>query len=609
MSKHPTTTLLALASTFATALLASAPAEDSTYLLTSFRDNGDGLHLAYSHDAKDWTDLDTIYLTPEVGSGLMRDPHILKGPDGYYHAVWTSGWSDLGIGYAKSQDLRNWSPQRFLPLMQNVPGAKLCWAPEIYFDEKNHCYQIVWSSAIDHETKDIPEFLAYYSTTTDFETFSAPKILFNPGISNIDTTIIKQDESYYAIYKETDDQENKVYGAIRVAKAKQLRGPYQQLPTPILAGEQAEGPTVVNTGDEILVLFDYYVNHRYGARASKDWMQWAPTAYDVAVPEGQRHGSIFSVPSALAQSLLAEAASAAPAPALQGEFTADPAIRAFGDKYYIYPTSDRPYWNTKEFAVWSSPNLVDWKKENVFLDLRKDVSWADNKAWAPDCIEYKGKYYFYFCGEHNIGVAVSDSPTGPFKDALGRPLVDNEKIKTFSIDPFAFIDDDGQPYLYFGNGTPTVYRLNEDMVSFDGDPVEFPLRDFREGIAVFKRNGKYYFMWSIDDARSPDYRVGWGVSDSLYGPVVSPENEEDFIVLRQNGAAQGTAHHSIVNVPGTDRWYVAYHRHAVPGGGGYKRETCIARMEFDEDGNILPMDPMQPAFQAGDRGEPITLAK
>jgi beta-xylosidase len=241
------------------------------------------------------------------------------------------------------------------------------------------------------------------------------------------------------------------------------------------------------------------------------------------------------------------------------------------------------------------------------MDLTTDLSWATNKAWAPDCIERNGKYYFYFCANHNIGVAVGNSPVGPFKDALGHPLIDNDKIKTFSIDPCAFIDDDGQAYLYFGNGTPTVYKLNEDMISFDGDPVEFRLKDFREGIVVFKRKGQYYFMWSIDDARSPDYRVGWGVSDSPFGPVKS--SDTDFIVLSKNGPAVGTAHHDVVNVPGTDRWYVAYHRHAIPGGSGYKRQVCLVRMEFNPDGSIKPMDPMTTPFKAGDVGEPLVNGK
>lgn len=295
--------------------------------------------------------------------------------------------------------------------------------------------------------------------------------------------------------------------------------------------------------------------------------------------------------------------SAAPLPILDGH-RADPAIRVFGDTYYIYPTSDKTKWLTTDFSVWSSKNLVEWKNEGMILDVANDLKWANIKAWAPDCIERDGRYYFYFCANHNIGVATSESPVGPFKDALGRPLVEDSKIKTFSIDPHAFIDDDGQAYLYFGNGIPTVWRLNRDMISFDGDPVEIQgLKDFREGIVVFKRNGKYYFMWSIDDARSPNYRVGWGRADSPFGPVKPAE--KDFIVLQKNGPAIGTAHHSVVNVPGTDRWYVAYHRHAIPDGNGYKRQVCLARMEFDAEGNIKPIDPMLTPYKPGDIGEPI----
>ncbi len=292
-------------------------------------------------------------------------------------------------------------------------------------------------------------------------------------------------------------------------------------------------------------------------------------------------------------------------PAILEGFTADPAIRVFGDTYYIYPTSDRPNWETTEFAVFSSRNLKDWKKEGVFMDIStdEDLAWADIKAWAPDCIERDGTYYFYFCANHDIGVATAPSPTGPFKDALGEPLIRNDRHDTFTIDPHAFIDDDGQAYLYFGNGQPMVYKLNDDMVSFDGPPVKFNLREFREGIVNFKRNGKYYFMWSIDDARSPNYRVGWGWSDSPFGPVESPD--ENFIVLQKNGPAVATAHHSVVNVPGTDRWYVAYHRHAIPDGSGYKRQTCLVEMKFDDDGHILPMDPMTFPFGPDDEGEPV----
>lgn len=580
---------------------------DTAWLFTSFRGSGDGLHLAYSEDARYWKEISGVFLKPEVGSKLMRDPHILHSPDGFYRMVWTSGWHDKGIGYASSRDLLQWSEQKFIPLMEKVEGTETCWAPELYYDEGTKNYIIVWSSAVPMEGFDKPQHRAYYSLTKDFESFTEPKIFFDPGFNNIDTTMLRKGDKYVIIMKETDDQPAGKWGSIYAAEADKPLGPYTLLPDPVISNQRAEGPAPVAVNGRTMVYVDFYVNHRYGVYETADWKTWNEMGKRAAVVSGQRHGSILEVPTNILTGLRKEELelqARAPKPILEG-FTADPAIRAFGDKYYIYPTSDRPNWNTTEFAVWSSKNLVEWKKEGVFMDLTKDLSWATNKAWAPDCIERDGKYYFYFCANHNIGVAVGDTPVGPFKDALGHPLIDNDKIKTFSIDPCAFIDDDGQAYLYFGNGTPTVYKLNKDMISFDGPPVEFRLKEFREGIVMFKRKGKYYFMWSIDDARSPNYRVGWGIADSPFGPVKSPD--KDFIVLQRNGPAVATAHHGVVNVPGTDHWYVAYHRHAIPDGSGYKRQVCLARMEFNEDGSIKPMDPMVSPFQPGDVGEPIQL--
>lgn len=301
-----------------------------------------------------------------------------------------------------------------------------------------------------------------------------------------------------------------------------------------------------------------------------------------------------------------------PRPILDG-FTADPSIRVFGDTYYVYPTSDKHEWMTTDFSVWSSKDLVNWKKEGMILDVTTQLKWANIKAWAPDCIERNGTYYFYFCADGKIGVGTAKTPVGPFVDALGKPLLDRKadpRITTNTIDPWIFIDDDDQAYIYWANGPLNVFKLNKDMLSVDGDPHAFVIKgvssgeviDIREAPVVFKRNGLYYFMWSVDDARSDDYRIAYGTSKSPYGPIDIPDHAT---VLKKNGPAKGTGHHSVVNVPGTDRWYVAYHRHAIPDGSGYKRETCLARMEFNPDGTIRPMDPMVPAFQPGDIGEPI----
>lgn len=594
---------------------------ENVYLFTSFRDSGDGLHLAWSTDAKEWSELHGVFLKSTAGSGLMRDPFVLREQGrrggGNYHMVWTTGWSDKGIGYASTQDFVHWSLPRYLLFMEDTEGTRNCWAPEIFYDDTRGEYMITWSSSVDGrfsetESDERMNNRTYYVTTRNFQNFSEPQVLIDPGFDHIDTTITKSGDRYIAVIKEGDKQSAGEWGPIHMLTASDPHGPWTLQKPPIVT-ERAEGPALVEVNNETLLYFDYYGQGRYGARATTDWTSWRDAASEIKTVDGQRHGTVVAVPKRVLEFLLVRDAGweVETPPSLVPVNTADPSIRAFGDRYYLYPTTDQPNWMTTQFNVWSSPNLIDWTFENTIIDLTKQIEWADIRAWAPDCIERDGKYYFYFCGNGRIGVATSDSPTGPFTDPLGKPLLQRGPgYKTNTIDPWALIDDDGQAYLYFGNGSLCqVFKLNDDMISIQDGPYDVPLREFREGIVVFKRNGKYYFMWSIDDARSPNYRVGWGTADSPLGPVKSPESREDFIVLEKHEPVIGTAHHGVVNVPGTDRWYVVYHRHAIHNGGGYNRQTVLARMLFDEEGNILPMDPMVAPFKAGDRGEPIVNGK
>ncbi len=315
----------------------------------------------------------------------------------------------------------------------------------------------------------------------------------------------------------------------------------------------------------------------------------------------------LAILSVLALSTLLSAQTTQPAPPepiLEG-FTADPHAVVFGDTYYVYPTSDKPNWQTTDFSVWSSKDLINWKNEGMVLDVTKDLTWAKICAWAPAAISRNGKYYFYFAAEQKIGVAVADKPTGPFVDALGKPMiVPSKEYPGQAIDVFAYIDDDGQAYLYWGQGNMWVQKLKEDMITLEGTPQKLTPKRYNEGTFVIKRNGTYYFSWSENDARSPDYRIAYGTAKSPLGPIELPENN---VILKKNGPAIGTGHHSIINVPGTDHWYMIYHRHAIPDGSGYKRQTCIGKMEFDADGKILPVDPMKPAFEPGSKGEPISI--
>nr|GID87832.1 hypothetical protein Ade03nite_67560 [Actinoplanes derwentensis] len=287
-------------------------------------------------------------------------------------------------------------------------------------------------------------------------------------------------------------------------------------------------------------------------------------------------------------------------PILPG-LNADPNISVFGDTFWIHATTDGfDGWSGTQFHAWSSKDLVNWTDHGVILDLGPDVTWADNSAWAPTIAAKNGKYYFYFSGGlasgntgKHLGVAVADSPAGPFTD-LGRPLVPAGTYSGQMIDPAVFTDDDGKSYLYWGNGNSYQVPLNDDMISFDPALVKtYKPTNYNEGSFVIKRNGVYYFMWSENDTRSADYRVAYATGTSPLGPW----SDRVGVILQKDASLGilGTGHHSVVQVPGTSSssqdWYIAYHRFAIPGGDGTHRETTIDRLEFAADGSIKPVVP------------------
>ncbi len=275
-------------------------------------------------------------------------------------------------------------------------------------------------------------------------------------------------------------------------------------------------------------------------------------------------------------------------------------------KYYIYPTSDGfKGWSGTYFKTFSSKDLRTWKDEGKILELGKDVQWASRNAWAP-CIEEKKvngkyKYFYYFTAAQKVGVAVANSPTGPFVDS-GKPLIDKLPAGVNggqNIDPDVFTDPKtGKSYLYWGNGFMAGVELNEDMVSVKPETTTLfkPGSTFREGTYVFYRKGTYYFMWSEDDTRSPNYRVRYATAKSPLGPLTLPEKN---IVIKKDTASgiYATGHNSVLQIPGKDDWYIVYHRFEYPNGinmgddAGYNREVCIDKMEFDSDGSIKPVKP------------------
>ena len=276
---------------------------------------------------------------------------------------------------------------------------------------------------------------------------------------------------------------------------------------------------------------------------------------------------------------------------------ADPEVIIYGDEYWIYPTYSAPYHKQLFFDCFSSKDLVNWTKHPKILTSR-EVKWAKLAMWAPGVISKGGKYYLFFAANDvhpneigGIGVAVSDSPAGPFKDHIGKPLINHIVNGAQPIDQFIFQDDDGTYYMYYGGWRHcNVVKLNDDftgLVPFDDGLTyrEVTPDNYVEGPFMFKRNGKYYFMWSEGGWTGPDYSVAYAISDSLFGPF----KREGKILKQDPAIATGAGHHSCFNIPGTDKWYIVYHRRPLTETDGNSRVTCIDEMHFDDTGRILPV--------------------
>lgn len=276
-------------------------------------------------------------------------------------------------------------------------------------------------------------------------------------------------------------------------------------------------------------------------------------------------------------------------------------------KYYIYPTSDGFHeWNGHYFKAFSSSDLKHWKDEGVIFDFRKDLAWADRNAWAPTIVERKingeYRYFYYYSAEKKIGVAVSNSPTGPFKDPIGKPLIDYkpEGVRGGQqIDPDVFQDPQtGKYYIYWGCGYLAVAELNDDMVSVKKETMKLitPKSPFTEGTEVFYRNGLYYFLWSENDTRSEDYRVRYATAKLPIGPLEVPDKNL-ILWKRPEKGIYGTGHNAVLKVNGKDEWYIVYHRFRRPNAikmgwaAGYHREVCMDKMEFETDGKIKVIEP------------------
>ncbi|PXV95793.1 glycosyl hydrolase family 43 [Lachnotalea glycerini] len=282
-------------------------------------------------------------------------------------------------------------------------------------------------------------------------------------------------------------------------------------------------------------------------------------------------------------------------PVITDCYTADPATLVYNSVCYLYvghDQNDAPdnAYRMKDWKCYSSTDMVNWKDEGIPLTT-STFQWSGGDANAAQCVYRNGKFYWYVSTHDKthpgvaIGVAVSDSPTGPFKDAIGHALVTNDMTTYAShswddLDPTVFIDDDGQAYMYWGNNACYWVKLNNDMISLNGSITAIPLTieafgpDYEEAPWLYKRNGIYYLVYA---ACFPE-RIAYSTSTNPTGPWKYRG------IIMPNIVTSNTIHPAIVDFNGSS--YFVYHNGSLPNGGSYRRSVCIQKFSYNADGTI-----------------------
>lgn len=284
-------------------------------------------------------------------------------------------------------------------------------------------------------------------------------------------------------------------------------------------------------------------------------------------------------------------------PIIKDFFTADPAPLVYKDNVYLYVGHDTTAVGTDNYQmpdwlVYSSSDMKNWKSHGALLSPN-DFSWAARASNAAQCIERNNKFYWYISVIHKsdqnskggvaIGVAVADSPTGPFKDALGKALITNDmtidmKHSWDDLDPTVFIDDNNQAYIFWGNGSCKWAKLKDNMIELDGPIHTFKPQNFTEAPWIYKRKGLFYLVYA---AGMPE-RVEYCTSKSIEGPW------EHRGIIQDPSFNSFTTHPGIINFKGKD--YYFYHNGALPTGGSYRRSVCVEYFTYNPDGSIKKVE-------------------
>lgn len=277
-------------------------------------------------------------------------------------------------------------------------------------------------------------------------------------------------------------------------------------------------------------------------------------------------------------------------PIITDQYTGDPAALVYKDKVYLYAGHDEApndfnFYKMNEWVVYSSSDMKNWEPHPVPLKVT-DFKWAANDAWASQVIERNGKFYWYVTVSHGtvpgkaIGIAVSDSPTGPFKDALGKALITNDMTKFTDIswddiDPTVYIDNDGQAYLFWGNTACHYAKLKDNMIELDGPIQHIDLPNYTEAPWIHKHEDWYYLSYAY---QFPE-KIAYAMSKSITGPW------EYKGILNELAGNSNTNHQSIIDFKGQS--YFIYHNGAIqPHGGSFRRSVCVDKLYYNKDGTM-----------------------
>lgn len=605
------------------------------YLFAYFEGSGKGreteqIRFAVSENAINWFALNhnQPVLRSEVISqtGGVRDPHILRGEDGKsFYMVATdmfthrNGWDhNPGIVMLKSDNLLDWK-HSIIDLEKLYPKkfakVKWVWAPQTIFDPKAKKYLVYFTVRFYYNEK-LDFYCAY--ANKDFSGFEKePKLMFSAKYGAIDGDIIYKDGLYHFFYKgNTKDANGKeVKNGIQKAVSKSLQGPwiedFKYLDAYSAKGVAVEGSSVfkLNNSDEYILMYDLYKDKRFEFQRSKDLYNFTAEPESFTKNFAPRHGSVISITREEARRLqerwggvpetLLEPTSdtdlhrfeAKGNPIIKHKFTADPAALVKGDTLWLFTGHDfagnQRNYKMKDWLVFSTTDMKNFTEHRVPLKVT-DFTWATSgDAFAGQVAERNGKYYWYISTNWTgIGVAVADRPQGPYKDALGKPLLTNKDCYDSShswacIDPTIFIDDDGTPWLFWGNRECYFAKLKDNMIEIDGkiQKIDFEGFNFTEAPWVHKYKGKYYLTYASE---FPE-KIAYAMADNIQGPW------EYKGILNEIAGNSNTNHQGIIEFKG--QWYFLYHNGGInTDGGSYSRSVCIDKMYYNADGTIKKIE-------------------